>query len=314
LGRQTLALTLNIGFNTAGVLGAGPNSFGWLIYTNGGDSLNGLTINQILDAANRALAGLGLPAGYDFSTLASLINNLNISFEACSISSWAAAHLSAPTLVVACVSQIPAADSTVISASDTCSSPVTITNLPDVISFQPCMVTRTWVARDACGNTNTLSYHIFVSDTTPPTMICQSNKTMQAGQTWTFDPPLATDNCGSVTVQVQSTVTNVLSGGSTAATCTWVAIDQCGNSTTCQQTVTSAAVTTTPPILTIQWVGPNRLMVSWPAPSTGFQLEGSDSLSSPNWTVISLIPVVVNNFNTVQFTPASAQKFYRLRK
>ena len=39
--------------------------------------------------AYTALAGLGLPAGYDFSTLASLLNNLNISYEACSLSSWA---------------------------------------------------------------------------------------------------------------------------------------------------------------------------------------------------------------------------------
>jgi len=66
---QTITLTLNVGFNQAGVIGAGPNNFGSLVYnnTNGSDPLRGMTVSQILAAANGALAGQGLPAGYDFA-------------------------------------------------------------------------------------------------------------------------------------------------------------------------------------------------------------------------------------------------------
>src|SRR5690242_6143470 len=54
---QTIVLSLNIGFNNAGVLGTASNNFGSLIYTNAGDSLSGLPVGKIVDAANRALAG-----------------------------------------------------------------------------------------------------------------------------------------------------------------------------------------------------------------------------------------------------------------
>jgi hypothetical protein len=163
LARQTITLTLNIAFNTAGVLGIGPNNFGSLIYTKSGDSLSGLTVNQILDAANRALAGMGLPAGHDFSSLASLVGSLNISFHDYDLSSWAASHLSTPMVVVQCASEVPPPDPAHVKASDNCSGPPLLTSLPDIISDQLCpnryTITRTWIARDACGNTNVFLQH-----------------------------------------------------------------------------------------------------------------------------------------------------------
>src|SRR5215472_1028056 len=67
--------------------------------------------------------------------------------------------------------------------------------------------TRVWQASDTCGNSVTCSQTVTVIDTTPPVIDCtsSSNKTVQLGMPWTFDPPTATDNSGSVTITILST-------------------------------------------------------------------------------------------------------------
>ncbi len=206
LAVQAATLTLNIGFNHAGMIGAGPNNFGSLVYNNASDSLSGQTVSQILEAANGALAGGSLPAGYDFSSLSALIGNLNLSFRNYTVSPWAAAHLSEPMLVVQCASQVPAPDPKQVSASDSCSSPVTVTHLSDAtteyVNPNNYVVVRTWGAADACGNTNSTSFRIVVRDTTPPVLTSAPDRTVTAGTSWDFDPPTAADNCSSATVSV----------------------------------------------------------------------------------------------------------------
>ena len=78
-------------------------------------------------------------------------------------------------------------------------------------------------------------------DTTAPVITCPSTaKTVQRGVAWTFDAPTATDNSGSNTISILSTVTNLTGhcGNTFDATRTWQATDACGNSSTCSQTVT----------------------------------------------------------------------------
>jgi len=137
LACQAITLSLNIGFNRAGVLGIGPNNFGALVYSRAGDSLSGMTVSQILAAANQALAGLGLPTGYSFESLADLLNSLNEAFLNYTVSSFATTYLGEPMLVVQCAGQVPAPDSASVTASDTCSS-VTISSLGDAISDYTC--------------------------------------------------------------------------------------------------------------------------------------------------------------------------------
>jgi hypothetical protein len=110
----------------------------------------------------------------------------------------------------------------------------------------PQFITRLWVAQDCCGNTNTCSQTVTVVDTTPPTIICVTNKTVECGTAWTFDSPTAFDNCCLQGVYVQATFTN----GNCPQFITrfWQAVDCCSNTSSCSQTVT--VVDTTPPTLT----------------------------------------------------------------
>ena len=126
-------------------------------------------------------------------------------------------------------------------AYDACSGTnVTVTILSTVTNgFCPQVITRTWLVRDLCGNTNinTCSQTVTVVDTTPPVLTCATNKTVQCGTAWTFDAPTASDACSTnVTISILSTVTNGICPKVLMRI--WVATDACGNANTCTQTVT----------------------------------------------------------------------------
>src|SRR5437899_6905525 len=70
--------------------------------------------------------------------------------------------------------------------------------------------TRTWRATDACGNTAQCSQTVTVEDHTPPTITCVGNKTVECTSSWSFDPPTASDTCGTVTITILNTVTNTV--------------------------------------------------------------------------------------------------------
>lgn len=67
------------------------------------------------------------------------------------------------------------------------------------------------------------------------------------------------------------------------------------------------------PTLRIIRSGPN-VILAWPNPSTGFQLQEAPSLSSPNWTDVNTAPGVVGAEKQVNQTLAPGPRFYRLRK
>ena len=136
------------------------------------------------------------------------------------------------------------------SAVDACSgAPVPATSFTTVTNRGPCpwVITRTWVFTDICGNTNTCSQTVTVVDTTPPVITCASNKTVQCGTAWTFDPPSAWDQCCGSNVTVWLASSNLISGPCPVVwQGIWEAMDCCSNVATCTQTVT--VVDTTPPI------------------------------------------------------------------
>ncbi len=110
----------------------------------------------------------------------------------------------------------------------------TVTNV-----ITPCLttITRTWQATDCCTNLASCSQTVTVLDSLAPDLTCSTNKTVECGSAWSFDEPIALEQCSgtNVVLSVVSTVTN--------GTCpqvitrTWSAIDECGNSNTCAQVV-----------------------------------------------------------------------------
>ena len=58
----------------------------------------------------------------------------------------------------------------------------------------------------------------------------------------------------------------------------------------------------------------NDFKVSWPAPSTGFKLQASDSLGGQaSWTDVTNSPQVTNGLNQLGLSATNAEKYFRLR-
>jgi hypothetical protein len=57
-----------------------------------------------------------------------------------------------------------------------------------------------------------------------------------------------------------------------------------------------------------------NVILAWPNPSTGFQLQETAGLSAPNWTDVNSIPAVVAGEKQVTQPIALGSRFYRLRK
>ena len=58
----------------------------------------------------------------------------------------------------------------------------------------------------------------------------------------------------------------------------------------------------------------NRVNVSWPAPSTGYGLQTSETLgATASWSDVADPPLVTNGLNQVSMDPTNAAEFFRLR-
>ena len=127
-------------------------------------------------------------------------------------------------------------------------------------------IVRTWVARDACGNTSGYVQIITVVDTTPPTFThAPADVTVQCDESIlpedTDGPATATDNCGTVGPTKVLGYIDVADlsycNGTGIITRTWVAEDDCGNTAGHVQIITvkdtiAPTFTFTPANITIQ--------------------------------------------------------------
>jgi hypothetical protein len=129
-------------------------------------------------------------------------------------------------------------------ATDDCSTPnVTYTDASS--GSCPEVITRTWTATDACGNTATGNQTITVNDTQPPVISCPGNETVNCDES--TDPSAtgratANDACSGVVPEANITYSDNITIGSCANNYTiartWTAVDDCSNSATCTQTIT----------------------------------------------------------------------------
>src|SRR6187551_2477122 len=156
-------------------------------------------------------------------------------------------------ITLQCGDALPAADITLVTASDACGS-VTVTHVGDQTATTGCTqtITRTYRATDGCGNTATCAQTIIKNnDATPPVITCPADITLQCGDAL---PPAditlvtASDACGSVTVTHVGDQT-ATTGCTQTITRTYRATDGCGNTATCAQTIIKNN-DATPPVIT----------------------------------------------------------------
>ena len=140
----------------------------------------------------------------------------------------------------------------VATAVDACGSAFTLTSA-DVTTPGLCAgsysVTRTWTAKDACGNSSTASQTINVQDITAPVIAAlPAPKTINCPAVPSFDQATATDACDpNVNLAFVDVTTAGSCAGRYSVTRTWTATDACGNSNTAIQTINVQDIT--PPVL-----------------------------------------------------------------
>jgi predicted acyltransferase (DUF342 family) len=101
-------------------------------------------------------------------------------------------------------------------------------------------IVRTWTATDAAGNSSSCVQTIQVVDTSAPSITCPADITVSCGNA--TDPgatgtATGSDACGNATISFSDLVSGSCPAGQTI-TRTWTATDECGNTASCEQTIT----------------------------------------------------------------------------
>jgi uncharacterized repeat protein (TIGR01451 family) len=146
-----------------------------------------------------------------------------------------------------CETDVPAANAADATASDNCGSAtlaVTETNNGGAGSIaSPLIITRTYTATDAVGNSASDAQTITVIDNTAPVISCPANITVYlplnspaVSMPVTYPAPTATDNCATPTVATDIASGSTFPVGTTTITAT--ATDAKNNSSSCQFTIT----------------------------------------------------------------------------
>ncbi|MAB74260.1 MAG: hypothetical protein CMC99_04825 [Flavobacteriales bacterium] len=150
---------------------------------------------------------------------------------------------------VECSDEMPMDDAT---ASDNCGE-VTMEVTSETAAGDAAgnyVITRTFTATDDAGNSTSAEQTITVQDTTAPEFtFVPADYTVECSEEMPMDVATASDNCGEVTIEVESETTSGNATGNYVITRTFTATDDAGNSTSTSQTIT--VVDTTAPILNV---------------------------------------------------------------
>jgi hypothetical protein len=110
-------------------------------------------------------------------------------------------------------------------------------------------IVRTFTASDFCGNESTATQIITLVDTTAPEFTSvPADYTVECSDDMPMEDAAAADNCGEVSIAVESTTTEGDAAGNYTITRTFTATDDAGNSSSAVQTIT--VVDTTAPEFT----------------------------------------------------------------
>lgn len=164
--------------------------------------------------------------------------------------SSAQAHIidtSSPTLnipndlILSCNDIVPSTTAAVIDDCDTNTS-WSVEESSETLCTGTSVLTRTYTASDACGNTSAAQQLISVVDDIPPSLVIDPDTTVTCESNYHRSIAIATDGCSSVTVTVDS-VFSPTCGTSGAWTYTFTATDHCGNTAQAIQNVTRVDLT-----------------------------------------------------------------------
>nr|WP_238769712.1 Ig-like domain-containing protein [Maribellus maritimus] len=113
----------------------------------------------------------------------------------------------------------------------------------DIIdNSKPCntIITRKWIVRDNCGNSDSCSQIIIVKDTILPTLNNIPEDITVACMDDVPAPPavFVTDNCGVYLPIVSDSISDFICDNSLTITRTWTAADDCGNTVSASQVIT----------------------------------------------------------------------------
>ncbi len=140
--------------------------------------------------------------------------------------------------VFSCIEEIPAADTSIISYQNNC-GPVTINVLDQTsgsgCTSNPLYLTRTYTVYDGTTTLNCV-YNYIVIDNMPPLISCPSSENAECSAIEMIPLNWATaiDNCDT---DVDISYVNMIGESCDSFVRVWTAVDNCGNSASCNQTV-----------------------------------------------------------------------------
>ena len=170
--------------------------------------------------------------------------------------------------------------------SDNCSVGLNATYVDVTDNTDPCavIITRTWTLTDDCGNTSTQDQIITVEDVTAPTFTAPSALTINCEDdatdlALTGDVTDESDNCSVGLNATYSDATDNTDPCAVIITRTWTLTDDCGNTSTQDQTITVEDVTA--PTFT----APSALTINCEDDATDLALTGDVTDESDNCSV-----------------------------
>ena len=153
----------------------------------------------------------------------------------------------------------------VATATDNCDASGVLIAERDSVEAGRCAnemtIFRIWTAMDSCGNTSECIQTIAILDTTPPTIVCPLDTTVECsentGENTTGSPTLS-DNCdamGATTYTAQDSIVPGVKDTLRVIYRKFTATDACGNTSTCEQVITvqdtTAPTLICPPDITV---------------------------------------------------------------
>jgi hypothetical protein len=199
-----------------------------------------------------------------------------------------------PNLTISCTENTQPANTGSATATDIC-DPMPAITFTDDIANGSCLeytITRTWKATDVCGNFTTCVQIISLEDNEMPAITCPPNVTIACTEgtlpenTGTATASDMCDPSPDITY-THSTVTGACPQ-EYVITRLWVATDDCGNSSTCIQTIAvednTGPLLTCPPNITIQCTASTLPVNTGTATAT----DGCDATSIITYSDVSV--------------------------